>query len=154
MILTTAGPTLEKGCGESHVGLRLAVTRSHGKALTAFVVNKYPHMVAMCCCPGYVGIWNFVNVNVLDFEYHLARWCALLLSEVLRWVKAGVRERAFWKDSTKGETIAVRLAIGDFFGWGVHCTTNQWSLSQMLMSLKASRWMRGRLETDLASQVL
>jgi hypothetical protein len=126
------------------------VTRSHGKALTAFVVNKYPHMLAKCCCPGYVEIWNFVNVNVLDFEYHLARWCALLLSEVLRWVKADVgRER-----ETKGEAIAIRLAIGDIFWWGVHCTTNQWSLLQMLMSLKASRWMRGRLETDLASQVL
>ena len=76
VILTTVEPTLEKGYGESHVGLRLAVSRSHGKALTAFVVNKYPHMLAKCCCRSYIEIQNFVNVNVLDFEYHLARWCA------------------------------------------------------------------------------
>ena len=66
------------------------MNRSHGKALTAFVVNKYPHMLAKCCCPGYIEIQNFVNANVLDFEYHLARWCALWLSEVLHWVKADV----------------------------------------------------------------
>ena len=56
VILTTVEPILEKGYGESHVGLRLAVSRSHGKALTAFVVNKYPHMLAKCCCPGYIEI--------------------------------------------------------------------------------------------------
>ena len=37
VILTTVEPTLERGYGESYVGLRLAVNRSHGKALTAFV---------------------------------------------------------------------------------------------------------------------
>jgi hypothetical protein len=93
-ILTTVGPTSEKGYGESHVGLRFTMGRRHGKALTAFMVNKYPHMLAKCCCPGYIEIQNFANANALDSEYHLARWCALLLSEVLCWVKADVgRER-------------------------------------------------------------
>ena len=52
VILTTVELTLGKGYGESHVGLCLAMSRSHGKALTAFVVNKYPYMLGKCQCIG------------------------------------------------------------------------------------------------------
>ena len=82
MILTTVEPTLERGYGERlWRELRWLTPRREQEPWQGAHRLRIPICWLSVALPDYIEIQNFVNVNVLDFEYHLARRCALLLSE-------------------------------------------------------------------------